>query len=275
MKVKTSARLADKPKPASTAKAPWAWAGAGMALGLLLALVLLAPARWLAFAAAHFSKQHVLLDQPRGSLWIGSARLLLSAGADSHDRMALPGRIQWKIRPAGARLTVQIMASCCMDAPLDMHWQPRLDGFQLQVSDHVSHWPADLLTGLGTPWNTLALEGRLQLQTHDLTLSGQPLQLSADSRVELQARDMSSRLSTLRPLGSWQLQLQGGPSLRLQLETLDGPLLLSGQGQWQNGRLRFRGEAGAADGMQDSLANLLNIIGRRQGDIALIAFDAG
>ena len=86
------------------------------------------------------------------------------------------------------------------------------------------------------------------------------------------ARHVSSRLSSLRPIGSYQLKLSGGEAVALDLSTLEGSLRLSGSGQWVGGRLRFNGEASAAPGLEAQLANLLNIIGRRQGDRAIISF---
>ena len=47
--------------------------------------------------------------------------------------------------------------------------------------------------------------------------------------------------------------------------------LLEGSGQWNGGRLRFSGEAGAAADMEAQLANLLNIIGVRRGDKVILA----
>ena len=48
-------------------------------------------------------------------------------------------------------------------------------------------------------------------------------------------------------------------------------LRLSGNGQWVGGRLRFRGEARADAGSEAMLNNLLNIIGRRQGALSVLA----
>jgi len=81
---------------------------------------------------------------------------------------------------------------------------------------------------------------------------------------------MASRLSTLKPMGSYRVTLAGGASPELRLTTLAGPLQLSGQGQWVGQRLRFDGEASSAPESQAALSNLLNIIGRRNGARAII-----
>jgi general secretion pathway protein N len=45
---------------------------------------------------------------------------------------------------------------------------------------------------------------------------------------------------------------------------LQGALLLSGAGALDRGRLTFSGQASAADGYEESLGNLLNLLGQRR-----------
>ena len=71
-------------------------------------------------------------------------------------------------------------------------------------------------------------------------------------------------------MGSYRVTLTGGNPSTLELSTLDGSLLLTGQGQWVGQRLRFDGAASATPGSVDALSNLLNIIGRRNGATAVI-----
>jgi general secretion pathway protein N len=76
-------------------------------------------------------------------------------------------------------------------------------------------------------------------------------------------------------MGTYQILIDGGTPARatpvLTLTTLSGSLLLNGQGQWQNDRLQFRGEATAVPEHAAALSNLLNIIGRRQGARSLLS----
>ena len=58
----------------------------------------------------------------------------------------------------------------------------------------------------------------------------------------------------------------------LALNTLNGGLVLQGNGQWVGGRLRFRGDASASPGNETALANLLSIIGRREGKRSVLTF---
>jgi general secretion pathway protein N len=148
--------------------------------------------------------------------------------------------------------------------------QPRWGGAQVQLSDSLSQWPARLLTGLGTPWNTVQAEGQLSVITQGLSAEWAQGRLLLKGRAQLDAQHLASRLSTLKPMGSYRLTLNGGPAPELKLETLEGSLQLTGSGQWVGGKLRFNGVASAAPERAEALGNLLNIIGRRDGARALI-----
>ena len=271
IRMKTAAPRRVSTPPAS--RAPWGWALAGALLGLLLVGVLAAPARWLSAGVARATGDMVQLAEPQGSLWNGSARLLLTGGAGSQDRAALPGRVQWRLRPALGGLDLAMTADCCTPTgPLALRVSLLWGGARVALQDGQTQWPAALLAGLGTPFNTLQPQGELALATQNLAAEWRAGRPSLTGGAELTLRHVSSRLSTLRPIGSYQLKLSGGEAVALDLSTLEGSLRLSGSGQWVGGRLRFNGEASAAPGLEAQLANLLNIIGRRQGDRAIISF---
>ena len=254
--------------PAST---PWRWSAAGAFAGLMVATALFAPARWLAALVRQASGEQVVLAAPRGSFWQGSAQLVFSGGAGSRDSLALPGQLNWRIRPAWNGLRLELKADCCMQQALQAQVQPAgWDGVQLALSDSQSRWPAGLLAGLGTPWNTVQAQGELVASTQGFKARWQHGQLSLAGRLQLDALQISSRLSTLRPMGSYRLLLEGGNPSTLALSTLEGSLVLTGQGQWIGQRLRFDGTASSTPGSIDALSNLLNIIGRRNGATAII-----
>lgn len=256
--------------PRVVREVPWGWAVAGLVTGLVLALLLFAPARWLAAGVAAASRDQVLLNDPRGTVWEGSAQLVLTGGAGSRDVLALPGRLQWTLAARWNGLAAGLRAECCMERAVALRIRPRWGGLALDVGDSVSQWPASLASGLGTPWNTLQLEGELRLSTQGLSVEWVEGRPAVTGRAELVALRLASRLSTLRPMGSYRITLQGGTPATLRLETLDGSLQLAGDGQWVGSRLRFRGEASAAPEREAALANLLNIIGRRSGTRSII-----
>ena len=273
MRRRPAARRPRADAAAPAGRAPWGWALAGVLLGLLLTTLLAAPARWLAAGVAQASGGVVQLAEPQGSLWTGSARLLLTGGAGSQDRSALPGRVHWRLRPGWGALALQLRADCCTPAgPLDLRLSPRWGGARLAVADAHSVWPAALLAGLGTPFNTLQPQGELNLSTQALALQWQAGRASVQGQADVTLRQLSSRVATLRPLGSYRVQLRGGDTPTLALSTLEGPLRLNGEGQWVGQRLRFQGEASAEPGLEGALANLLNLLGRRQGERALMSF---
>ena len=275
------------------------WAAWGAALGGLAGVVVNAPAQWLADGLHQASAQRLLLAEARGSLWNGSAVLVLTGGAGSHGASALPGRLQWQLRPDWRGLRLTARQDCCINGGLALQWQPGWGGYTLALDRApavqadaaarqagtpaalpgadgvIGHWPAAWLAGLGTPWNTLQLGGLMQLASPGLRLQSVQGRLRLDGALSMELLGVSSRLSPLPALGSYRLDLAGqaatGDAATLQLQTLDGALRLSGSGSWATTGLRFRGEAQAAEGQAPALANLLNIIGRRQGALSVIS----
>lgn len=260
------------------------WAGAG----LLLGVAAMGASRWPADALADWVDQatagRVALSDARGTLWEGSAVLEIRGGRDSRSARALPGRLHWSMTTAGDG------PGRPLPALLIRHETASPEGVLLQAQRSQGAWtvqvrsptqpdraalalPASLLQGLGTPWNTLALDGRLMLHAEGLSVSRQPGRWSVQGRLTASLDQAASRLSPLRPLGSYTLDLTGGPTLHWRLSSQDGSaLLLTGQGEWSAGQpLRVRGEAHAAPGREAVLNNLLNIIGRRDGARSLIA----
>ena len=254
----------------SAEAAPWSWAMFGSLLGLVLAILLLAPASWLAGALNRLTSGRMQLVETVGTVWTGSGKLLLTGGPGSRDQAALPGHASWKLRPHGFALGLELNADCCTPQPLKARVQPHWSGVSVQITDSTSAWPASLLMGLGAPWNTLQAGGSLQLITQGLSFKWLQQQLTASGRAELTAVALTSSLTTLKPMGSYQLSLVGAKAIEFKLITLEGGLQLSGNGRWIGPRLNFEGIASAAPGHEAALANLLNIIGRRNGPRSII-----
>lgn len=285
-------RVRRAPNPASAAARTGLVVAAAL-VGALGGVLVQAPARWMADAVGSASSGHVQLVNARGTVWQGQAHVLLSGGSGSQDRTLLPTPLRWHLRPAwlgqptpgtatapgdgpgaprGPALSVGLRTDCCLPTGLQLWVQPRWRGLALHLEPHQSQWPAELLAGLGTPWNTLQLQAQLALSTSAIGLELGPTGLRSQGTATLDVRDAASRLSTLRPMGSYRLTWQAAPQTAptLNLSTVQGALLLQGRGEWIAGRLRFQGDAQASPGREDALANLLNILGRRQGARSLI-----
>ena len=133
----------------------------GMALGLLLAVVLHAPAQWLASGVNAASRGHVQLRDAQGTVWRGDAQWVLTSGPGGQDALALPQRLHWQLRPQWNGLQLTLDAACCTPQPVLLQLQPVWLGLQVSLVSPRSVWPAQWLSGLGAPWNTLALNGVL------------------------------------------------------------------------------------------------------------------
>ena len=248
----------------------WRWATAGGVLGLIGATLLFAPALWVARAAYAASDGRVVLQDSRGTLWHGSAQLGFSGGTGSNDAARLPGRVQWDLGLGLGRLHLALRADCCTLQPQLLTLTPGLRSWRLDIAAGESTWPAAVLAGLGTPWNTVQLQGPLILTTTGLSLASAVDRVQVQGSLSMDLPHISSRLSTLRPLGSYQLQLQGGEQPTLSLRTVEGSLQLQGVGHWTAAHLRFVGEARADANHEAELSNLLNIMGRRDGARSVI-----
>jgi len=254
------------------------WGLVGALLGGTLAALSFAPAAWLAVAVASATEQRLLLADSRGTVWSGSAVLVLTGGAGSRDASALPGRLRWSLSLQGLGLSVGLRHACCINGELRMAVQPGWARLRLQLPPTpgvLGQWPAAWLSGLGTPWNTLQPTGSMRLSSPGLSLETVQGRWRFNGRAELELQGMASRVSTLDVLGSYRLSLNqdagNADSATLGLSTLSGALLLSGNGQWAGSHWRFQGQASAAPGSETVLNNLLNIIGRRQGALSVIS----
>lgn len=253
------------------------WAIWGMLCGALAALVLFAPASWLADALARSTGGRVMLTDARGSLWNGSAVAVLAGGEGSRDARALPGRLEWQLRPALNGLRIELAQDCCLSERLRLTLTPGIGHISLRLHGApgwIGQWPAPWLAGLGAPWNTLQLGGALRLASPEgITLHRDQGRWRIDGRATVDLLDMSSRVSTLDRLGSYRLSLASDPGdagrAQLELSTTDGALQLSGRGEIGTGGVHFRGEANTL-GDPAPLQNLLNIIGRRDGARSVI-----
>lgn len=260
------------------------WSVTGALIGAFFALLTQAPATWLAHAISDASQHRFVLRHAQGTVWQGSAIAVLSDGyppsnslsASTPSGTALPTRLHWNFSSGfDSRLMrfvmrAQLQSACCTPEPLQwvisLGWQ----GLRIDAANQQSQWPAIWLVGLGAPWNTVQAEGSMQLRTENLMWQSNAGTPKVEGVAELTLSQLATPLSTLRPLGTYRLRVQGGDTMALSLATLEGSLLLSGNGQWANGHLQFKGEARAQPALEAALSNLLNILGQRQGTISIL-----
>jgi general secretion pathway protein N len=256
---------------------------AGLIGGALVVVLTMAPASLLASAIRSNTQGRVDLGEPSGTIWDGEANIILAEKNIDDDRggpkstpfrTSLPGRTSWQINPwrlLVGTLQLHLANSAILRAPLDLRIErgpnATIDAGHLTV-------PAGLLIGLGAPWNTIRPGGDLVLDWDTLHLESGALH----GGIRVEWVGASSGLSPIVPFGHYRLQTDGYfDGAHIQLETIAGPMEMVGNGTIAGGsRLHFRGTAGVQPGTDPAVATqlsgLITLLGRREGDEAILSF---
>jgi general secretion pathway protein N len=238
------------------------WVGL-TAVAVAATILVFLPAAWLGPLVERQTGGRLTLGDAQGTLWRGSAFVGGAPGEGGTVTPLLPGRFSWRLSPLV--LFGQVNMDLANDKALA---QPvRISGSwsQWQVSAGELLLPAEGLAGLGAPLNTLAPSGTIRLSWNLLDIARQGQTVAVQGRTVLSLTDMGARMSPIKPLGSYEMAMDWrGQRADLMLRTVRGALLLSGSGTLENGRLRFSGQAQAAQGYEDTLGNLLNLLGQRR-----------
>lgn len=147
---------------------------------------------------------------------------------------------------------------------------------QWQISPAAVLLPAERLAALGAPLNSVQPSGQMRLSWEPLQLVRQGGEIEMTGTMNLEMSDMASRLSPIKPLGTYNLAFDWrGQQASVTLKTAKGPMLLNGSGMFANGRLQFSGKAEAEAGQEERLANLLSLLGqrRKEGGKDIIALE--
>ncbi len=234
-----------------------------IALAAALTVLAFLPAAWLGPIVERQTGGRLTLGDAQGTLWRGSAFVGGAPGEGGSVTPLLPGRFAWRLSPLVlfGHVDMDLQNPRALSQPVHVggSWS------QWQVSPGELLLPAEGLAGLGAPLNTLAPSGTIKLAWNTLDLVRQEQTVSVVGRTVLSMTDMGSRMTPIKPLGSYEMAMDWhGQQANLNLRTVRGALLLSGAGTLQDGRLRFSGQAEAAKGYEDTLGNLLNLLGQRR-----------
>ena len=259
----------------------WLWLAA--LLGVLWALLWQAPASWLSAAVWRASGQHILLAQAQGTWRQGSALLVLEGGTGSRGATVLPGTLHWTVGLSQiwrGRLQAKIdwptVSPQTLQADAQWGWSQSKLALRPAGAGPDAPWqgalPLSVLEGLGTPWNTVALQGQAQFTLRGLNLESVSGRTRLGGQMQIDLPDVASRLSVVAPIGSYTLNITGqGADAQVVLRSDKGPLLLQGKGVWNGQALQFLGTGRATPGNEAAMANLLSLLGRREGDHVQIA----
>ncbi|MGH6611596.1 MAG: type II secretion system protein N [Burkholderiaceae bacterium] len=250
------------------------------ALLILIATVLVvAPAQWAASYVNSASGGRVELAEASGTIWNGSAVVVLASPAETGaSRASLPERLSWRLSPwalLAGQIDLSLTHLSALAQPLTIN--APLFGRTVTLGPTTLRLPASLLVGLGAPWNTVRPGGILTVSWDRLRV--EPGRWQGNINGEWQFA--SSALTPVSPMGHYRVQTNGiWPGTQLELLTISGPLELKGNGTInEGGRLRFTGRAqamaGTDPGVKAQLTGLISLLGRRDGDGSLLNFGGG
>ena len=232
------------------------------------------PASWMVFMVEMQTAGRLTLGDAQGTLWRGSAFIGGAPSGSDAVTPLFPGRFSWRLSPMV--LLGQIDAKLENAEVLPQPVRVTGNWYQWQVGSAAIILPAERLAALGAPLNTVQPSGQMRLSWELLQLARQEGKFEMTGSMNLEMNDIASRLSPIKPLGTYNLALDWHRQQAfVTLKTVKGPMLLSGSGALSSGHLQFSGKAEAEAGQENGLANLLNLLGQRQreGDKNVIALE--
>jgi general secretion pathway protein N len=249
------------------------WTVAG-SISVLFTLIIFFPVSWIVAIVEQQTGGRLTLGDAQGTLWQGSAFIGGAATGNEALTPLLPGRFSWHLSPmlllGSVDADLENTAALSQPVSITGSWR------EWRVSGAAVSVPADRLVALGAPLNTVQPAGQMRLSWEPLQLTQQNGQMEIIGAMNLEMTDLSSRLSPVKPLGSYEVGLEWrGTQATVMLKTLHGPMLLNGSGMINNGRLQFSGTARAEAGQEQRLGNFLNLLGQRstEGDTDVIALE--
>jgi general secretion pathway protein N len=241
------------------------WATAAI-LSALITVSAFLPAAWLAPLLENRTGGRLTLGDAQGSVWHGSAFIGAAPSGKDAVTALLPGRFVWHLSPLV--LLGRVQATLENAQVLSSVVSIRGSWSAWSISPGSLALPAERLAALGAPLNTLQPSGKMQLAWQPLTLAlvgNGAGGIDINGVMTLDMLAMASRLSPVKPLGSYRLRFDWrGRQAGLTLMTLSGAMLLNGSGKLQDGHLQFSGSAEAAAGQEEKLATLLSLLGQRR-----------
>ncbi len=228
--------------------------------GLLILLLLVAylamlPATWFDALLQRWTQGSLAMTGTSGTLWRGEGSL----------QAILPSGEAVTLAPAAWKVSLGELLSLRLHITLNstQSGRPILDASlapgEARINEAKLTLPAALLGVLSPTLRAAALSGQLALQVSDVQVDDG----SATGKAKAVWLGAGSELSRVRPLGNYQLDLNGQDGgLDFRLTTLGGDLNLSGKGRFQPGKQAdYRITAIPTEAKRQELVPLLRMLG--------------
>ncbi|MBU3619636.1 type II secretion system protein N [Polynucleobacter sp. JS-Fieb-80-E5] len=259
---------------------------AALVFACLVVIVRQMPISWVSGSLASQTGCRVMLQQPIGTIWQGSAALAFSepnaTEGGCRDPMSVTERFHWS---TSCKL---LSMTCNTELQFAAFEQAQLISWSLsktQIAANEIKLPANVLEGLGNPWSTLRPRGELGARWTDINLVGLMANLPvfgagntpSSGVIRIIISNLTSPISPVKPLGGYEISANiADTGMNWTLSTTSGPLLLKGQGELSNKvgskGMQFSGEASASPESQESLIGLLSLLGKKEGDTYRLKF---
>jgi len=230
--------------------------GGLLLLVLVVAYLAMLPATWLDALLQRETRGSFAMTGTAGTLWRGKGTL--QALLPSGEAVTL-APTSWHIAVGellALRLHITLRSTQSGNPILDVSLAPGMT----RIHEARLELPAALLGVLSPTLRAAALSGQMSVQVNDVRLDdGQ-----ATGKGSVLWASASSELSSVRPLGIYQLELDGqGGGLDFRLTTLGGALNLAGSGRMQPGKKPvYRITAVPIEAKRQELVPLLRMLGR-------------
>lgn len=223
------------------------------------------PAAWIQGPLGQIGGGRWSIGGAEGTVWNGSATLLLAGNGDHNEADGGSRRvvqnIRWKLR-----WNELWRGRLAIDATLERGSVLILiDSANVAVEGLDTQLPASVLTGLiAGPLGRYGWSGVLEARSAAFKCSRQGRNCTGE--LELLWRDAGVAEIPGPVLGSYRVSIVGeGPALHFNLATLEGRLQLAGRGEIGTDGVRFTGEASAAGADSGALQAQLRTLGRATG----------
>lgn len=204
---------------------------------VLLFVVVTLPAYWVDWFLERAAPERARIQNTAGSIWNGTGTLIVR----SLGQELLQTRIAWSIQPwwlATGKLQLQIRGQ---DPATPLQATLRVGYRYLSMHAVDATLPASLAATVHPAVALVAPTGRVQIVTDETIVTPTGVQ----GRLQVTWIGAGAGMSGLNELGDYRLAVNGqGSDAELRIETLQGEVAVSAQGQWQtqgDGLLRLTG----------------------------------